>query len=63
MTFNGKKITKEDIKNIAKKNNVCLWKIADELGITDNSFSRKLRKELSPETKSQIKEIIKKLTK
>lgn len=35
-----------------------LWQIAEALGITDATFSRKLRKELPDETKTQIREII-----
>ncbi|MHB1155076.1 MAG: hypothetical protein ACYCWE_22215 [Eubacteriales bacterium] len=37
---------------------VLKWQIADRLGITDSSFSRKLRKELPPEEKQRIREII-----
>ena len=36
-----------DIRLAAAGAGVCLWQIADALGIADNSFSRKLRKELS----------------
>ena len=37
---------------------VRLWEIAEEMGITDSSFSRKLRRELDPETKQRILHII-----
>jgi len=37
---------------------VLKWQIADRLGITDSSFSRKLRKELPPEEKQKIRQII-----
>lgn len=50
-----------DIKNIAQKCNVKLWQIANELLITDTSFSKKLRKELSKEDKKKIISIIKKI--
>lgn len=47
-----------DIKEAAKKAGVKLWQIADKLGINDGNFSRKLRKELSPEEKQKILDII-----
>lgn len=50
-----------DIRTEAKNAGVKLWQIADELGMTDGSFSRKLRKELNPEEKTKIKSIIAKL--
>ena len=37
---------------------VRLWEIAEEMGITDSSFSRKLRRELDPVTKDRIFRII-----
>ena len=43
-----------DIRTEAKNAGVKLWQIADELGMTDGSFSRKLRKELNPEEKAKI---------
>ena len=48
---------KEEINNA----NIKYWQIADELGITDSTFSKKLRKELPSETKEKIYAIIKKL--
>lgn len=50
-----------DIRTEAKNAGVKLWQIADELGMTDGSFSRKLRKELNLEEKTKIKSIIAKL--
>ena len=50
-----------DIKELAKKSNVRLWQIADKLGLTDITFSKKLRKELSKEEKDKIKSIIEEL--
>lgn len=50
-----------DIRAYAVKRNVKLWQIATELHITDASFSRRLRTELSKEAKQQIYEIIDKL--
>jgi len=51
-----------DIRLTAAGAGVKLWEIADELGITDSSFSRWLRKELPSEKKAKINEIIKKLS-
>ena len=48
----------QDIRSEIHKNGLKLWQIAEELGITDATFSRKLRKELPDETKSQIRIII-----
>lgn len=47
-----------DIKETAKKAGIKLWQIADKLGINDGNFSRKLRKELNPEEKQKIFDII-----
>ena len=43
-----------DIRKVAEKSNVKLWRIADYLGMTDGNFSRKLRKELPEEEKQKI---------
>ena len=48
----------DDIKSRAMENHVKLWKIADKLNITDGTFSKKLRKELSDEEKAKINAII-----
>ncbi len=50
-----------DIREMAEKSNVKLWRIADYLGITDGNFSRKLRKELPEAEKQKIFQIIKEL--
>lgn len=47
-----------EIRTKAFCNNVKLWQIADSLGITDATFSRKLRKELSETEKAKILKII-----
>lgn len=51
-----------EIRSKAKAHSVKLWEIANELGITDSTFSRKLRKELPEEEKSRILSIIDKLS-
>ena len=52
----------QDIRQTATKSSVRLWRIADALGITDSSFSRKLRKELPQEEKERIFSILQKLS-
>lgn len=56
------KIRNLDIRTAAKESGVRLWEIADELGILDVSFSRKLRKELDPDEKEKIYAIIAQLS-
>ena len=51
-------MSNNDIRTRAKEKGVYLWKIADRLGITDNWFSRKLRKELPMDEKERIFKII-----
>ena len=51
--------TNMDIRKLAKEKNVYLWEIAQRMGYTDATFSRKLRKELSPKEKQFIRGIIK----
>lgn len=52
-----------DIRTLAKQSNIKLWQIADKLGLTDITFSKKLRKELSKDEKAKIKSIIEELKK
>ena len=52
-----------EIRQKAKEKGVLLWEVAEELNICDSSLSRKLRKELPPEEKSQLLSIIEKLAK
>lgn len=51
----------QDIRRAAAKAGIKLWQIADAIGITDSTFSRKLRKELAQEEKEVIFNIISKL--
>ena len=53
----------QDVRTEAKKAGVMLWQIADALGMNDGNFSRLLRRELPPEKKTQIFEIINNLSK
>ena len=52
-----------DIKQKAKEAGVKLWRVADKLGITDGTFSRKLRKELPEAEKNRIFGVIDELSK
>lgn len=52
-----------DVREAAGCAGVKLWQIADVLGISDSSFSRKLRKELPEAEKQKIFSIIEKLAK
>ena len=47
-----------DIREYAKRHNVKLWQIANELHINDGNFSRKLRHELTDDKKAEIRKII-----
>ena len=53
-------MSNQDIRRTAAGAGVKLWQIADALGITDSSFSRKLRKELPQEEKERIFSVIQK---
>lgn len=55
--------TNQDIRQAAKDTGVKLWKIADRLNLNDGNFSRKLRKELTPDQKQTIFTIINELVK
>ena len=52
----------ETIKQNAKIKGVHMWEIANELGIADCTFSRKLRKELDEEQTKRVLTIIEKLS-
>lgn len=51
-----------EVREAAKEAGVFLWEVADRLGIRDNEFSRRLRKELPAAEKekalSAISEIV-----
>lgn len=51
-------MTNEPIRLAAKNCGVRLWEIAEKLGISDSSFSRKLRRELPDDQTSRILSII-----
>ena len=47
-----------EIRNAIFSNNIKKWEIANKLGITDSTFSRMLRNEISSEKKKEILNII-----
>ncbi|MCI8844683.1 MAG: hypothetical protein HFF08_11410 [Oscillospiraceae bacterium] len=53
----------QDIRRTAAGAGVKLWQIAEALGIADCSLSRKLRRELPPEEKTRMLNIIRELSK
>ena len=52
-----------DIRNAIKKARLFCWEVAEELGISESYFSRKLRKELPQDEKARILAAIEKLAK
>ncbi len=53
----------ESIKKAIRMSDLKFWQVANEIGYTDSTFSRKLRFELNPETKNLILKAIQKLIK
>lgn len=56
-----KTIANTAIREAAKKNGVCLWQVAEAIGISDASFSRKLRRELPDAERERVMGAIEKL--
>lgn len=50
-----------DIRTLARVENVKFWRIAEQLGISEVTFSRWLRMELPPEKKELIKTAIREI--
>lgn len=48
-----------DIRDYIKKNDVYFWQVAQELGIHATTFTVKLRNELDPEAKQEVKDAVK----
>lgn len=51
-----------EIREAVKNGGVYLWQLADRLGVSDATLSRKLRKELSAKEKKRCLQIIEQLT-
>ena len=54
----GVQMTNLTIRNYAKEKNVPLWAVADALGISEPTMTRKLRHELEPEETEKILAVI-----
>ena len=54
-------MSNKDLRLYARTKGVHLWRIANELGVNDGNFSRKLRFELPEDKKVEIRKIIDKL--
>lgn len=52
-----------DIRSKVRESRVYFWEIADVMGITPETLSRKLRYELSEEKKQEINKAIEKILK
>lgn len=46
------------IRAAAKTADICLWEIAEAIGVTDGTFSRKLRRELPDAEREKLLRII-----
>ena len=49
------------VREAALRNGILLWEVADALGMSDGTFSRKLRKEFSQEETQKVLSIIERL--
>lgn len=52
-----------DLRNYARRKGVRLWQIAQTLGVSEPTMTRKLRNELPPDEKDEIIQIINRLAK
>ena len=50
-----------DLRNYAHQKGVMLWQIAQALGVSEPTMTRKLRNELSPDEKDEFIQIIDRL--
>ena len=54
-------VNNESIREEMQKNGVAQWQVADELGISEGTLSRKMRYELTPEDKRRVLKAISKV--
>lgn len=52
-----------EIRRAAAMYGLRLWQVAEAVGLNDSAFSRKLRRELSPEDKERVLAAIEELAK
>lgn len=60
--FGGDFVINQDVRLKAAGSGVRLWQVAEALGMRDDAFSKKLRRELSKEEKQKIFDIIDRLS-
>ena len=53
----------DELKNYANSKKVKLWQVAEKFGVVDNTFSRWLRKEFTPERKKLFKQYVDEIAK
>ncbi len=53
----------QEIRELANKSGIRLWRIADRMGINDGNLSRRLRRELPEAEKERVVKIIEELKK
>ena len=52
-----------DIRQLILDKGIRFWEVAEKMGIADGTLSKKLRRELSPEEKRIIRDIIEEIAK
>ena len=57
-----KEVPNREIRQYAKDKHVYLWRIADDLGISEMTLTRRLRKQLTPTEKMKLISIINRLS-
>lgn len=55
-------VANKEIRDAAKEAGICLWQVAEKLGVNDGNFSRKLRRELPPAEREKVLNIIRELS-
>lgn len=55
-------VANKEIRDAAKEAGICLWQVAEKLGVSDGNFSRKLRRELPVEDREKVLSIIRELS-
>lgn len=55
-------VANKEIRDAAKEAGICLWQVAEKLGVSDGNFSRKLRRELPAVDREKVLSIIRELS-
>lgn len=48
----------KDLRTYAKEKGVCLWQVAQALGISEPTMTRRMRRELSQQDKHAMRDIV-----